>query len=120
MLKLLRMLTNRFRLVLILVMFFPISKTAGTDNSVRVEQIALRGSTIYVQLPSDKLTLTDQEILDWVSASAESVSRYYVRFTVRHLTLRIRSRAGSGIWHGVTNANGGGSIRIVIGRTTNV
>lgn len=90
------------------------------NASERPATIEIGESKIDVVLPAEQLQVSKAEILDWVRSSAEAVGTYYGRFPIKHLTVRIKSRAGSGIWHGVTNADQGALVRISIGRETHV
>jgi len=80
--------------------------------------LRVSGGQISVTLPDEPMKLSRQELLGWVKGAANAVSTYYGRFPVPHLTLRIRSRSGSGIRHGVTYAKDGGLILISVGRDT--
>jgi hypothetical protein len=74
------------------------------------------GSVIEVNLPSDPLKLSRDDLLGWVRGAANAVATYYGRFPVPHLTLKIRSSSGSGIRHGITYPTDGGLILISVGR----
>src|SRR6266481_4735020 len=78
------------------------------------------GSSIGASLPEVPGRLSRQELLNWVETSALTVSRYYGRFPVPDLTLRVRGSDGSGIRHGVTYPQGGGLILISVGRDTDI
>ena len=91
------------------------------NQALRAEQPALirsGGAKIDVTLPDSPMKLTPEELLGWVKSCADSVSQYYGRFPVPHLTLEIRSGRGSGIRHGMTYPRGGGLIRISVGDRT--
>jgi hypothetical protein len=75
---------------------------------------------IDITLPDDLTQPTRDDLLHWVKNSANSVSQYYGRFPVPHLTLRIRSDDRSGVHHGVTYPRDGGLIVISVGKTTGV
>jgi len=65
------------------------------------------------------MKLTREELLGWVKSCADTVSSYYGRFPVPHLTLEIRSGRGSGIRHGMTYPRGGGGlIHVTVGDQT--
>lgn len=86
--------------------------------SGRPALVEIGESKIEVFLPNGRLEVSNAELLDWVRASAGAVTTYYGRFPIKNLTVRINSRAGSGIWHGATNASHGALIRIWVGRGT--
>ena len=53
--------------------------------------MAVGGSKIAITLPQEQMTLSQQEILNWVKSAAHAVSNYYGHFPVPHLTLQIRA-----------------------------
>jgi len=75
---------------------------------------------IDITLPDDPIQLTRDDLLHWVKTAANTVSQFYGRFPVPHLTLRIRSDDRSGVHHGVTYATNGGLILISVGRTATI
>jgi hypothetical protein len=75
---------------------------------------------IDVTLPDDPMQLTRDNLLHWVKNAADSVSQYYGRFPVPHLTLRIRSDDRPGVHHGVTYPRDGGLILISVGRKAEI
>lgn len=80
--------------------------------------IAVGGATIDVHFPDAALTVSQQDLADWVTRAAEAVTTYYGRFPVKHLTLRISADDRGGVHHGVTYPEGGGLIEISVGRQT--
>ena len=93
---------------------------SGQNQQTGTTALHVSGSTIDVTLPDEPLKLTRQELLAWVTNSANAVVTYYGRFPVPHLMLKVRSRNGSGIRHGVTYAKDGGLILISVGKDTDV
>jgi hypothetical protein len=75
---------------------------------------------IDITLPDDPMQLTRDNLLHWVKNAADSVSQYYGRFPVPHLTLRIRSDDRPGVHHGVTYPRDGGLILISVGRKAEI
>ena len=78
--------------------------------------MAVGGGKISISLPQEQMTLSQQEILNWVNSAANAVSNYYGHFPVPHLTLQIRAGRGSRVGHGVTYPKGGGLIFITVGQ----
>ncbi|HEY6250409.1 MAG TPA: hypothetical protein VI685_10650 [Candidatus Angelobacter sp.] len=80
----------------------------------------IAGAQISITLPDEQMNASSQDLLAWVKAAANAVSRYYGHFPVENLTLHIRAGSGSGIRHGVTYPRGGGLILISVGKETPV
>ncbi len=78
--------------------------------------VPVTGGKIDVTLPEGSMVLSRDDLLEWVKSSAAAVATYYGRFPVVHLTLRIRSGSGSGVYRGVTYPVDGGLILITVGR----
>ncbi len=79
--------------------------------------IQIGNSRIDVIQEDGALSVTPNELLDWVRSAAESVSTYYQRFPVPHVVLRIVPSDGQGVRGGRTNgAEDGGKIRIHVGK----
>jgi hypothetical protein len=92
------------------------SQETSPDHAV----VKVPGATIDVTLPSGPMKLSRNELLDWVKASASTVTNYYGHFPVPHLTLRMREASGSGVRHGVTYPKDGGLIFISVGSDADV
>jgi hypothetical protein len=79
--------------------------------------IQIGNSRIDVIQEAGALSVTPNELLDWVRSAAESVSTYYQRFPVSHVVLRIVPSDGQGVRGGRTNGTeDGGKIRIHVGK----
>lgn len=83
-------------------------------------QISVPGAKIDITLPDQQMKLSQQDLLNWIKNSAETVAGYYGRFPVPHLTLKVRGGSGSGIRHGVTYPKDGGLIFVSVGDTSDV
>src|SRR5499433_2024150 len=100
-------------------LLFPILLILGLLQHAQADErdrdavtVRVPGGVIDVTLPDETMKLKNQDLLNWVKASANAVAAYYGRFPVPHLTLKIRGGSGSGIRHGVTYATDGGLILI--------
>jgi hypothetical protein len=81
--------------------------------------IQIGNSRIDVIQEDGALSVTPNELLDWVRLAAESVSTYYQRFPVPHVVLRIVPSDGQGVRGGRTNGTeDGGRIRIHVGKNS--
>lgn len=103
-----------------LVICMSLAALNGQERAPSNVVIRFPGTTIDVTLPDGPMKLSREDLLDWVKASASTVARYYGRFPVPHLTLRISSSYGSGIRHGVTYPRDGGLIMISVGRDAGI
>src|SRR5215469_12585920 len=81
-----------------------LQRALADDRDPDAVTVHVPGGTIDVTLPDETMKLKNQDLLNWVKASANAVAAYYGRFPVPHLTLKIRGSNGSGIRHGVTYA----------------
>ena len=97
-----------------LLVFCPYSTKADGVTST----LMIGGSRIDVTIDSSEAPLSETEVMQWVKNAAESVTTYYGRFPVPHLTLRVVSFDGSGIRHGESWGMNGGMIRIHAGSKT--
>src|SRR5271167_1795296 len=98
-----------------LLLLFPIRATKAADVT---STLMIGGSRIDVTIEAGDAPLSQPDVMKWVQSAAESVTAYYGRFPVPHLTLRIISFDGSGARHGTTWGRGGGLIRISAGSKT--
>jgi hypothetical protein len=76
------------------------------------------GARIDVTMDAGKCEANQAELMRWVKSAAESVTAYYSRFPVPHLTLQISCFDGSGVRHGQTFGSDGGLIKINAGNKT--
>jgi len=104
---------------LLFLLFCSLPVLRCQENSSNNATIKAGGATIDVTLPDEQMKMSRQDLLNWVQASASTVSGYYFgRFPVPHLTLRIRTGNRGGIGHGVTYPRDGGLILISVGQET--
>jgi hypothetical protein len=101
-----------FLLFLVLLFSHP-TKAADVTST-----LVIGGSKIDVTLDASEAPVSETDVLRWVKSAAESVTAYYGRFPVPHLTLDIVSFDGRGVRHGQTWGRDGGFIRIHVGSKT--
>lgn len=82
-------------------------------QSEREATVKVGDSEIEVTLPTRDLSLSHDQILDWVRGCAESVANYFGKFPVAKVRLDVSARRGGGIRNGRTY--GGLQIKIQIG-----
>jgi len=97
-----------------LLLLYPASTKAADVTST----VMIGGSRIDVTIDSSEAPISQTDVMKWVQNAAESVSAYYGRFPVPHLTLRVVSFDGNGVRHGMTWGRQGGLIRIFAGGKT--
>jgi hypothetical protein len=85
--------------------------TAGAAEALRVDGAALRVEFDHGAFPGGETPL-----LDWVTRSADIVSRYYARFPAPSVTVRLVPQSGAGVQGGKTFANPNAYIRVQLGR----
>jgi hypothetical protein len=91
--------------------------TKARQGDQMLSTIQIGNSRIDVIQEEGALSVTPNELLDWVRAAVESTSTYYRRFPVPHVVLRIVPSEGQGVRGGRTNeADDGGRIRIHVGK----
>lgn len=80
--------------------------------------LLIGGSKIDVTIDASEAPVSETDVMRWVKSAAESVTAYYGRFPVPHLSLDIVSFDGRGVRHGQTWGRDGGLIRIHVGSKT--
>ena len=92
------------------------------SNSAKADDVTstllVGAARIDVTIDTSQAPIAQPDVMKWVQNAAESVTAYYGRFPVPHLTLRVVSFDGSGVQHGMTWAREGGLIRIRVGGKT--
>jgi hypothetical protein len=99
----------------VIAWFAPPPHASGPRTTVNI-----CGATIDVRFESDTTAPTRSDLLTWVRRAGDAVCTYYGKFPVRHLTLDVRVRGGSGVHSGVTYPQDGGYIDISLGADTSV
>jgi hypothetical protein len=82
--------------------------------------LLIGGSKLDVTIESGEMKVSQEELMRWVKAAADSVATYYGRYPVPHVQVRIIPVDGSGIRHGQTFGYDGGLIKIRVGKQTQV
>lgn len=112
---------SRARFLFLLAFFSPIlflfcANAAKADDVTST--LVVGSSRIDVTIDNSQAPISQPDVMKWVQNAAESVTAYYGRFPVPHLTLRVISFDGSGVQHGMTWPREGGLIRIRVGSKT--
>lgn len=85
-----------------------------------ISTIQIGDSKIDVTIEEGPLAVSQADLLEWVRWAAESVSAYYRRYPVSHVSLRIIPFDGRGVRGGKTFGEDAPSIRIHVGSQTTV
>jgi hypothetical protein len=102
-----------FLLFFLLLLPFRFATAADVTSTLMIG-----GSRIDVSIETSEAPLSQDDVMRWVKAAAESVTTYYGRFPVPHLRLHVISFDGDGVRHGTTWGREGGLIRIHLGSRT--
>jgi len=97
------------------LLLYPLHTVAAGEMT---STFLIGGARIDVTIDAGKLEASQADLLRWVKSAAESVTAYYGRFPVAHLSLQITCFDGSGIRHGQTFGRDGGLITINAGNKT--
>lgn len=76
------------------------------------------GGRIEVFAPHERDAVSHEYLIGWVSAAAQSVSTYFGRYPVPHVTVRIMTTEGRGVHGGRTFGSPAVFINISVGRET--
>jgi len=102
----------------LLLFVLPARHTKAADVTSTLVVGASRIDVTIQSAETPNAPLSQPDVMKWVQFAAESVTTYYTRFPVAHLTLRVVSFDGSGVRHGTTWGRDGGLIIIHAGNKT--
>jgi hypothetical protein len=77
--------------------------------------LSVEGTTVHLSVTASDFVGGAALITDWVRRSASIVARYYGRFPVKELWLRVRSMPGAGVQGGRTFADPDARIEVRVG-----
>jgi hypothetical protein len=109
---------SRFQVLVVLLSLIAAACSLGARAPQMTSTLIVGGSHIDITVDDGKLNVPQADVIAWVQAAAESVTAYYGRFPVPHLTLRIMPYSGHGVGHGMTFGMRGGFIKIALGSDT--
>lgn len=100
----------------ILLLFTAVAWPADDDVTHPSDILQMGGGTIAIELDSDGMQVTHDEILQWIKTAARAVSHYYGRYPVKEVLIRVKPRHGRGNASGTTYGDEDGAfIRMGIG-----
>ncbi len=85
---------------------------------VNTSRLEVAGGVVLVTFDGGDFHLPRDELLAWVSRSAEVVSRYYGRFPVASARIRLVPAAGNGVKTGRAHGENGAYLRVVVGQSS--
>jgi hypothetical protein len=88
---------------------------AGCAGS-EADELHVDGSALHVNFDHTAFAGGATPLLEWVTRSADIVSRYYARFPTPSATVRLVPQSGAGVHGGKTFANPNAYIRVELGR----
>src|SRR5262249_49571436 len=80
------------------------------------DELHVNGSALHVHFDHTAFAGGAAPLLEWVTRSADIVSRYYARFPAPSATVRLVPQSGAGVHDGKTFANPDAYIRVQLGR----
>src|SRR6185295_18254213 len=85
---------------------------------LRESDLSVGGRALHVAFAPGSFAVGERSLLEWMSRSADVVTRYYGRFPVERVMLLVLPSDGNGLGYGKTLGNGGASILLPIGVMT--
>jgi len=83
------------------------------------DPLEIGGGKIDLDLPPNDSDFPRALVLDWITTAARAVTKYYGRYPVDHVVVRVREVSGDGIDSGKTfGIHDGGVITVSVGRET--
>jgi hypothetical protein len=89
--------------------------TAGCAAGT-ADELHAGGAVLHVEFDHSAFSGGAAPVLEWVTRSADIVSRYYTRFPTASATIRLEPQSGGGVHGGKTFANPEAYIRVQLGR----
>jgi hypothetical protein len=80
------------------------------------DELHAGGAVLHVEFDHTAFAGGTAPVLEWVTRSADIVSRYYTRFPTASATIRLEPQSGGGVHGGKTFANPDAYIRVQLGR----
>jgi len=88
----------------------------GNPDGSNVERMTVGTTAVSVEIPEAQFVAGTESLLIWIRRSMNIVSAYYGRFPSRTLRIKLVSEDGGGVRTGTTWGQGGGFIRLKVGR----
>lgn len=108
--------------VAVILVFLPFAHSAevtfAQSSSLSPTTLTLANATIDIAFIPGALTLSQDQIMQWVTASAQAVVAYYGRFPVPRVRLLLMPFDGAGVRSGTTYGGRDPSIKVSLGEFT--
>ena len=89
---------------------------AAGGTASAADELHVSGAVVHLDFDHSAFSGGTAPILEWVSRSADIVSRYYAHFPASSVTVRLVPQGGGGVQGGKTFANPNAYIRVQLGR----
>ncbi len=92
--------------------------SSSQSESLSPATLTLANATIDIAFAPGTLELSRDQVLNWITASAQAVGSYYGRFPVRHVRLLLTPFRGAGVRSGTTFGGQDPLIKVSLGEFT--
>ena len=75
----------------ILLLFTSVAWPADDDAAHPSDILQMGGGTLAIELDSDGMQVTHDEILQWIKTAGRAVSHYYGRYPVKEVLIRVQA-----------------------------
>ena len=89
---------------------------AASCAASAADELQVSGARLHVEFEHTAFSGGAAPVLEWVTRSADIVSRYYARFPAARVTVGLAPQSGAGVQGGKTFANPNAYIRVQLGR----
>ena len=89
---------------------------AASCAASAADELQVSGARLHVEFEHTAFSGGAAPVLEWVTRSADIVSRYYARFPAARVTVGLAPQSGAGVHGGKTFANPNAYIRVQLGR----
>jgi len=89
---------------------------AASCAASAADELQVSGARLHVEFEHTAFSGGAAPVLEWVTRSADIVSRYYARFPAARVTVGLAPQSGAGVQGGKTFANPKAYIRVQLGR----
>jgi len=89
---------------------------AASCAASAADELQVSGARLHVEFEHTAFSGGAAPVLEWVTRSADIVSRYYARFPAARVTVGLAPQSGAGVQGGKTFANPNANIRVQLGR----
>lgn len=101
-----------------IALFFSFFVSVNSCLAARTHRVDVTGGTIAVKIEDGKLSLSDDEIIDWIKRCSDGIIQYFGKFPLQNTLVLITPADESGVGPSTATADGDqGLIEIPLGHT---